>query len=110
MPGLREQEKDGHPVPSSGVERRTCGEPPRVRASAATARVHTPVLARIIAGTVQALALLWSSPAAAATFAAGAVDFGTMFRTGVVTIVLTSIVVIVLRTILVPAFGAYTLR
>ena len=71
---------------------------------------NAAILAWIIAGTAQALMLPWSSPTAATTFAAGAVRFGTMFRTGLVTTLLTSIVVIVLSTILVPAFGAYTLR
>ena len=68
------------------------------------------VLARIIAGTAHALVLPWSSPTAAATFAAGAVGFGTMVRTGVVATVLTSIAIIVLSTILVSAFGAYTVQ
>ena len=68
------------------------------------------VLARIIAGAAHALVLPWSSPTAAATFAAGAVGFGTMFRTGVVATVLTSIAIVVLSTILVPAFGAYTVQ
>jgi len=65
------------------------------------------ILARIIAGTAQAVAFPWSSPAAAATFAVGAVGLGTMFRVGVVATVLTSIVVIVLSTILVPALQAF---
>ena len=68
------------------------------------------VLARIIAGAAHALVLPWSSPTAAATFAAGAVGFGTMFRTGVVATVLTSLAIVVLSTILVPAFGAYTVQ
>ena len=68
------------------------------------------VLARIIAGTAHALVLPWSSPTAAATFAAGAVGLGTMFRTGVVATVLTSIAIVVLSTILVPAFGAHTVQ
>ena len=89
----------GAALPNRAACKSTCG-----RCRTATSR------RRIAAGAAQALAFLWSSPAAAATFAASAVDFGTMFRTGVVTIVLTSIVVIVLSTILVPAFGAYTLR
>ncbi len=72
---------------------------------------HDPsVLARIIAGSAHALVLPWSSPTAAATFAAGAVGLGTMVRTGVVATVLTSIAIIVLSTILVPAFGASTVR
>lgn len=71
---------------------------------------NAAVLARIIAGTAHALMLPWSSPTAAATFAAGAVGFGTMFRTGVVATVLTSIAIVVLSTILVPAFGAFTVR
>ena len=66
------------------------------------------ILARIIAGTAQAVALPWSSPATAATFAVGAVGLGTMFRVGVVATVLTSIVVIVLSAILVPALQAFT--
>ena len=68
------------------------------------------VLARIIAGTAHSLVLPWSAPTAAATFAAGAVGFGTMFRVGVVATVLTSIAIVVLSTILVPAFGAYAVR
>ena len=68
------------------------------------------VLARIIAGAAHALVLPWSSPTAAATFAAGAVGFGTMFRTGVVATVLTSFAIIVLSMVLVPAFGAYTVQ
>ena len=66
------------------------------------------ILARIIAGTAQAVAFPWSSPAAAATFAFGAVGFGTMFRVGLVATVLTSIVVIVLSMILVPVMQAFT--
>ena len=68
---------------------------------------NSAILARIIAGTAQAVALPWSSPAAAATFAVGAVGLGTMFRVGVVATVVTSIVVIVLSTILVPALQAF---
>ena len=68
---------------------------------------NAAILARIIAGTAHAVALPWSSPTAATTFAAGAVHLGTMFRTGVVATVLTSIVVIVLSMILVPAFQAF---
>ena len=68
------------------------------------------VLARMIAGAAHSLALPWSAPTAAATFAAGAVGFGTMVRTGVVATVLTSIAIIVLSTILVPAFGAFTVE
>ena len=66
------------------------------------------ILARIIAGTAQAVAFPWSSPAAAATFAFGAVGFGTMFRIGLVATILTSIVVIALSMILVPAMQAFT--
>ena len=65
------------------------------------------ILARIIAGTAQAVALPWSGPAAAATFAFGAVGFGTMFRVGIVATVLTSVVVIGLSMILVPALRAF---
>ena len=65
------------------------------------------ILARIIAGTAQAVAFPWSSPASAATFAFGAVGFGTMFRVGLVATVLTSIIVIVLSMILVPAMQAF---
>ena len=65
------------------------------------------ILVRIIAGTAQAVAFPWSSPAAAATFAFGAVGFGTMFRVGLVHTVVTSIVVIVLSMILVPAMQAF---
>ena len=71
---------------------------------------NSSVLARIIAGTAHSLVLPWSAPTAAATFAAGAVGFGTMFRTGMVATVLTSVAIIVLSTILVPAFGAYTVQ
>ena len=67
------------------------------------------VLARIIAGTADAVTLPWSSAATAATFASGAVGLGTMFRVGVVVTVLTSIVVVVLSVILVPALQAFTL-
>ena len=66
------------------------------------------ILARIIAGTAQAVALPWSSPAVAATFAFGAVGFGTLFRVGAVATVVTSILVIVLSMILVPALQAFT--
>ncbi|MYD69585.1 MAG: hypothetical protein F4W89_02405 [Acidobacteria bacterium] len=66
------------------------------------------ILARIIAGTAQAVALPWSSPAVAATFAFGAVGFGTMFRVGAVATVVTSVLVIVLSMILVPALQAFT--
>ena len=68
------------------------------------------ILARIIAGTAQGVAVPWSSAAAAGTFAFGAVGLGTMFRFGVAATVLTSIVVIVLSMILVPALGAFTIR
>ena len=71
---------------------------------------NAAILARIIAGTAHAVALPWSSPTAATTFAAGAVHLGTMFRAGAVATVLTSIVVIVLSMILVPAFGAFTVQ
>ena len=71
---------------------------------------NAAILARIIAGSAQALTLPWSSPATAATFAAGAVGFGTMFRTGAAATVLTSVLVIVLSMILVPAFGAFSVR
>ncbi len=67
------------------------------------------ILARIIAGTAQGVALPWSSPTVAATFAFGAVGLGTMFRVGAVVTVLTSIVVVVLSLLLVPALGAFTL-
>ena len=65
------------------------------------------ILARIIAGTAQGVALPWSSPAVAATFSFGAVGFGTLFRVGVVATVLTSIVVIALSVVLVPALQAF---
>ena len=71
---------------------------------------NTAILARIVAGTAHAVALPWSSPTAATTFAAGAVHLGTMFRAGVVATVLTSIAVIVLSMILVPAFQAFTVQ
>ena len=66
------------------------------------------ILARIIAGTAQAVAFPWSSPASAATFAFGAVGFGTMFRVGLVVTVLTSIVVIALSMLLVPVLQAFS--
>ena len=69
---------------------------------------NAAILARIIPGTAQAVAFPWSSPASAATFAFGAVGFGTMFRVGFVTTVLTSVVVIVLSMILVPALQAFS--
>lgn len=65
------------------------------------------ILARIIAGTAQGVAFPWSSLAAAATFAFGAVGLGTMFRVGIVVTILTSIVVIVLSIVVVPALGAF---
>jgi sodium-dependent dicarboxylate transporter 2/3/5 len=68
---------------------------------------NAAILARIIAGTAHAVALPWSSPTAATTFAAGAVHLGTMFRAGAVATVLTAIAVIVLSMILVPAFEAF---
>ena len=66
------------------------------------------ILARIIAGTAQAVAFPWSSPASATTFSFGAVGFETMFKVGLVATVLTSIVVIALSMILVPAMRAFT--
>ena len=77
---------------------------------AETLEYNAAILARIIAGTAHALALPWSSPTAATTFAAGAVHLGTMFRAGVVATVLTSIAVIVLSMVLVPAFQAFTVQ
>ena len=71
---------------------------------------NSAILARIIAGTAQGVALPWSSPAVAATFAFGAIGFGTLFRVGAVATVLTSIVVIVLSMILVPALDAFAVR
>ena len=71
---------------------------------------NAAILARIIAGTAHAVALPWSSPTAATTFAAGAVRLGTMFRTGMIATVLTSIAVVVLSMILVPAFEAFTVQ
>ena len=71
---------------------------------------NAAILARIIAGTAQGVAVPWSSAAPAATFAFGAVGLGTMFRVGVVATLLTSIVVIVLSMILVPALQAFTIR
>jgi len=65
------------------------------------------ILARIIAGTAQAVAFPWSSPASATTFSFGAVGFGTLFKVGLVATVLTSIVVIALSMILVPALEAF---
>ena len=68
------------------------------------------ILARIIAGTAQGVALPWSSPAAAAAFAFGAVGLGTMFRVGAVVTVLTSIVVVVLSMVLVPVLQAFAVE
>ncbi len=69
---------------------------------------NSTILARIIAGTAQAVVFPWSSPASATTFSFGAVGFGTMFKVGLIATVLTSIVVIVLSMILVPAMEAFT--
>ena len=71
---------------------------------------NAAILARIVAGTAHAVALPWSSPTAATTFAAGAVHLRTMFKAGAVATVLTAIAVIVLSMILVPAFEAFTVR
>ncbi len=71
---------------------------------------NAAILARIIAGTAHAVALPWSSPTAATTFAAGAVHLGTMFKAGAAATVLTAIAVIVLSMILVPAFGAFAVQ
>ena len=70
---------------------------------------NAAILARIIPGTADAVTLPWSSAAVAATFSFGAVGLGTMFRVGAVVTVLTSIVVVVLSVILVPALQAFTL-
>ena len=69
---------------------------------------NSAILARIIPGTADAVTLPWSSAATAATFSFGAVGLGTMFRVGAVVTVLTSIVVVVLSLILVPALQAFT--
>ena len=69
---------------------------------------NSTILARIIAGTAQAVAFPWSSPASATTFSFGAVGFGAMFKVGLIATVLTSIVVIALSMILVPAMQAFT--
>ena len=74
---------------------------------AETLGYNPAILARIIAGTAQAVAFPWSSPASAATFAFGAVGFGTLFRVGLVATVLTSFVVIALSMVLVPALQAF---
>ena len=71
---------------------------------------NAAILARIIAGTAHAVALPWSSPTAATTFATGAVHLGTMFRAGAVATVLTAIAVVVLSTLLVPAFHAFSVQ
>ena len=71
---------------------------------------NSAILARIIAGTADAVTLPWSSAATAAAFSFGAVRLGTMFRVGAVVTVLTSIVVVVLSVVLVPALQAFTLR
>ena len=68
---------------------------------------NAAILARVIAGTAQAVAFPWSSPASATTFSFGAVGLGTLFRVGLVATVLTSIVVIALSMILVPAMEAF---
>lgn len=70
---------------------------------------NAAILARIIPGTADAVTLPWASAAVAATFSFGAVGLGTMFRVGAVVTVLTSIVVVVLSVILVPALQAFTL-
>ena len=70
---------------------------------------NSAILARIIAGTADAVTLPWSSAAVAATFSFGAVGLGTMFRVGAVVTILTSIVVVVLSLVLVPALQAFTL-
>ena len=69
---------------------------------------NAAILARIIPGTADAVTLPWASAAVAATFSFGAVGLGTMFRVGAVVTVLTSIVVVVLSVILVPALQAFT--
>ena len=71
---------------------------------------NAAILARIIAGTAQAVAFPWSSPASATTFSFGSVGFGTMFKVGLVATVLTSIMVIGLSMILVPLMQAFTVR
>ncbi len=77
---------------------------------AETLEYNPAILARIVTGTGHSVALPWSSPTAATTFAAGAVHLGTMFSAGVVATVLTSIAVIVLNMVLVPAFHAFTVQ
>ncbi len=68
---------------------------------------NSPILARIIAGTADAVTLPWASGVVAVTFASGAVGLGTMFRTGAVVTVLTSIVMVLLSIFLVPALQAF---
>lgn len=68
------------------------------------------ILARIISGTAQAVAFPWSSPASATTFSFGAVGFGTMLRLGLIATVLTSIIVVVLSMVLVPALQAFVVE
>ena len=75
---------------------------------AETLGYNPTILARIIAGTAQAVAFPWSSPASATTFSFGAVGFGTLFKVGLVATVLTAIVVIALSMILVPAMKAFS--
>ena len=70
---------------------------------------NAAILARIIPGTADAVTLPWASAAAAATFSFGAVRLGTMFRLGAIVTVLTSVVVVVLSIVLVPALQAFTL-
>ena len=71
---------------------------------------NSPILARIIAGTADAVTLPWASGVVAVTFASGAVGLGTMFRTGAVVTVLTSLVMVLLSIFLVPALQAFEAR
>ncbi len=70
---------------------------------------NSPILARIIAGTADAVTLAWAGGVVAVTFASGAVELGTMFRVGAVVTILTSIVMVLLSISLVPALQAFTL-
>jgi sodium-dependent dicarboxylate transporter 2/3/5 len=66
------------------------------------------ILARIIAGTALAVAFPWAGAAAGTAFASGAINFGILFRVGIVVTFVTALVITVLSMTLVPAFGAYT--
>jgi solute carrier family 13 (sodium-dependent dicarboxylate transporter), member 2/3/5 len=66
------------------------------------------ILARIIAGTALAVSFPWAGAAAGTAFAAGAIEFGTMFRVGIIATICTSIAITILSMILVPALAAFS--